>query len=496
MNSNLSTEEIVLINTLLYAEDLGGPKGTFLSAVNEDKTIGDYINGVYKNFSDIDDKREYSNGITGAEYKQILGAVKKNSHIKNMIIIQVHFESANAGGGRSVLLFDPMGNEAIVAFKGTQSDAEWIDNVSGLYMIPTEFQQNALNWYQSLNLSGYDIITVTGHSKGGNKAKFITIMDDSVNNCFSYDGQGFSDEFINQYSYNIRWNKDKIMNIIAESDFVNILLNDVGQKKFYLGTNYGRLGFAENHCPNAILFFDGDDNPFIWQAKKQDQRMVDLDIMLNSFVRSIPMKKRVDVANMLGNVIVCASHKDTEGLISTFTDPKYADSAADLLAYILKYKEKKPQMVTSLKEILSQNGFDTGMIGIADFITNHEIIMEIIGGNPGSILQLLKRFNAPQSVIDLLRNHRQLFSFIKIVTRKMRPIDPTRYSGKDLTEDAPERSSDSSLNMNLRSIASGNVLSGIRSFAGDHPGAMTAVGIGALSIALLFSASIKGKKRC
>lgn len=34
-------------------------------------------------------------------------------------------------------------------------------------------------------------ITVTGHSKGGNKAK-----DNSVDICIAFDGQGFSDEFI------------------------------------------------------------------------------------------------------------------------------------------------------------------------------------------------------------------------------------------------------------------------------------------------------------
>ena len=162
MNSNLSIEEVVLINNLLYIENLGGPKGTFMSPSQESKTIGDYVRGVFRNFDLIEDKTEYSNGVTGAEYKQILGAIKKNQHLQNMIIMQVHFESDSAGGGRSLFLCDPANNEAIVVFKGTQSDAEWIDNVAGLYQVPTTFQENALKWFQSLPLDDYDIITLDG----------------------------------------------------------------------------------------------------------------------------------------------------------------------------------------------------------------------------------------------------------------------------------------------------------------------------------------------
>jgi hypothetical protein len=438
MNSNLSIEEIVLINNLLYAENLGGPRGTFLSASQESKTIGEYVNGVFRSWDEIDDSREYSNGVTGAEYKQILTAIRKNEHLKGFIIMQVHFESTGAGGGRSCFLYDPAGNEAIIAFKGTQSDAEWIDNVSGLYQVPTAFQQNALAWFQSLDLSGYDVITVTGHSKGGNKSKFITLMDDSVDNCFSFDGQGFSDEFIKEYAENIRKNHWKILNIIAESDFVNILLNDVGEKRFYLGTNFGRLGFAENHCANAILFFDDDDQASIWQAPRQDQKMVDVDKMLNSFIRSIPKKEKEDVANMLGNIIVCAGNKNTAGLFQTFSDENYSDSAGDLTAFILRYKEERPKMVASVKEILSQNGFDTGMVGIIDFITNHETIMELIGDNPSSMIQILKLNNAPKNLISFLSQHKELFSFIGLVSKKMRKVDPWRFKGDDLTPDTDE----------------------------------------------------------
>lgn len=432
MNSKLTIEEIVLINNLLYCENLGGSKGTFLHSSQESKTIGDYVRGVLRNSADIEDDTEYSTGVTGAEYKEILQAVKSSEHLSEIIIQEVHYEAANVGGGRSAFLIDPVNNEAIVAFKGTQSDAEWIDNVSGLYTVPTAFQENALNWYRSLNLEGYDAITVTGHSKGGNKAKYITIMDDSVDNCFSFDGQGFSDEFIRKYSAEIVRNREKILNIIAESDFVNILLNDVGTKQFYLGTNFGRLGFAENHCANAILFFDDKGDMYLWKAKGQDKKMADLDKMLNSFIRSCKMSTKENIANMLGNVIVSAKAGDTDGLIATFTDGRYSDSAAGLAAYILRYKEEKPEMVASIREILGQNGFNTGMLGIIDFITNHEFLLEMIGKNPNAMIRLLKMNHAPEPAIVFLSSHFDIFSFIVLVSEKMHMLKDINLEGEDI----------------------------------------------------------------
>ena len=393
------------------------------------------MKGVLKNSDLIEDGKEYSTGITGYEYKEILSAIGNNQHLKDMIIMQVHIESSDAGGGRSALLYDPAHNEAIVGFKGTEGDAEWIDNLSGLCRVPTAYQQSALDWYRSLDLSGYDIITVTGHSKGGNKSKYITLMDESVDNCFAMDGQGFNDEFIKKYASNIRDYEDKILNINAESDFVNILLNDVGKKTYYLGTNFGRLGFVENHCSNALLFFDDQGEASVWKAPKQDKKMVDLDHMLNSFVRSYPAAKKEMLYNALANIIVCAKNSDSEGIISSFTGETYSDNTADLMAFVLRYKEEKPEMMTSLREILSQNGFDTEMLGIMDFVTNHELLMEFIGASPNSIINLLRLNNAPKELVSFLQNHRGLFDFLILVASKMRDIDPTRYRGDDMTPD-------------------------------------------------------------
>jgi hypothetical protein len=431
MSSNLSIEQIVLINNLLYCEKFGEPKTDFLSSSNECKSVGQYVERVLANIHFVDDK-EYRTGMLGYEFKEIFNAVNCDERLKSLVIREIHIEDAEAGGGRSVYLYDPEAKEAIVAFKGTESDAEWVDNVTGLYKVPTDFQRNALAWFQSLSFDDCDTITVTGHSKGGNKAKFITIMDEKVDDCYAYDGQGFSDGFIRKYSNEIIQNSAKIHNINEESDFVNILLNDVGEKQFYLGTNFGRLGFAENHCSNAILFFDDDGKAFVWKADGQDKKMADLDEMLNSFIRACLMTTRVQVADMLGNVIKNAFKGDTDGLADVFCDERYSDSAAKLISYVLRYKTQNPQMAKNIKTILLQNGFSSSMIDAINFITGSDIIMELIGKNKGAMISLLKSNHAPANVIAFLNKHEGLFDFIVLVSKYMRIESPLRFSGKDL----------------------------------------------------------------
>ncbi len=455
MSSNLSIEQIVLINNLLYCENFGNPKATFLSPYNESQTVGEYTEGMIANDTMIDDEKEYTTGMLGAEFKEIFHAISRDKLLSSLQIREIHIESSDAGGSRSVYLYDPEAKEAIVAFKGTEGDAEWVDNVSGLYKVPTDFQQNALNWFRSLNFEDCNVITVTGHSKGGNKAKFITIMEDHVDNCFAFDGQGFSDEFIKKYSEEIIKNQPKIHNLNAESDFVNILLNDVGEKKFYLGTNFGRLGFAENHCPNAILFFDDLGEVSLWKASGQDKKMADLDIMLNSFIRSCRMTTRQNVAEMLGNIIVSAFSGDTDKLADIFCDENYKESAAKLISYVLRYKTEHPQMAKNIREILLQNGFSSGMISAVNFITSSDLIIELVGKNKGAMISLLKKNHAPESAIDFLHKHEGLFDFLILVSQYMNKESPLKYKGDDLKpgQDIKDLRTDTGKALTKRKIA-------------------------------------------
>ena len=105
---------------------------------------------------------------------------------------------------------------AVVVFRGTSGKDEWIDNAIGLGVSDTERQKAALDYIENLP---YDSITVAGHSKGGNKAQYVTVLSDKVDRCISMDGQGFSQEFIDKYYAEIQKKGHCIKNYYLEGDF-------------------------------------------------------------------------------------------------------------------------------------------------------------------------------------------------------------------------------------------------------------------------------------
>ena len=79
---------------------------------------------------------------------------------------------------------------------------------------------------------GFTELTVTGHSKGGNKAMFVTILCNNVIRCVSFDGEGFSKEFLsdNNKIASILERSSLITNYSLSSDFVHILLYQLRNK--------------------------------------------------------------------------------------------------------------------------------------------------------------------------------------------------------------------------------------------------------------------------
>lgn len=71
-------------------------------------------------------------------------------------------------------------------------------------------------------------IIVTGHSKGGNKAQFITLRSPLIKVCYSFCGQGFSQEAIEQFKQELGEKEyaarlEKMYSLSSYNDFVNVL---------------------------------------------------------------------------------------------------------------------------------------------------------------------------------------------------------------------------------------------------------------------------------
>lgn len=355
----LSTEQLLLLNNLMYmtAEE---PLRSITTEVYQGKTVRTLIESI--DIKRFDGKKNYGSYMTGADWQKILKAFRKDDRLMQMTLAQTSVdEGIGGGGGVSALFTDPDFGEAVVCYRGTAA-GEWKDNFIGggstdvLDGVSTLQQKNALIWYQGLALDDYAIVTVTGHSKGGNKAKYVTILDASVDRCVAFDGQGFSDEFVEKYKRQIAGNQHKIRNCNAEGDYVNLLLNDVGACEFYQGWEIGAGGFLENHCPNTLLKFS-ENGSCTMHPGSREPAMEALDQFLNSYLRSMSPMQKNGTLLLFGTLAEAGFHGATaEELTYIALRGKNPSLTAKLLAYLSEYGQANPDFSERLQQFLSDSG--------------------------------------------------------------------------------------------------------------------------------------------
>ncbi len=374
MADSLTTEQVLLLNNLMYMTN-DEPLQDIVSydSGNGQVSVGDIVRNLQNKNFDAD--KDYGSFMTGKDWKNLVNTISNDDRLMNVQLQTTHVDKGGTGGGGTSALFvDPATNDAVVVFRGTASN-EWKDNFVGGGATGTEdgvstnHQRNALDWYQSLELDGYNSVTVSGHSKGGNKAKYITVLDDSVDRCLSFDGQGFSDEFIEKYKDLIARNQDKIQNNNVDSDYVNLLLNDIGNTTFYEGYDYGDGGFLENHCPNTFLKFNEDGSISMTQSTR-DPGMTVLDDFLNSYLRTLSAEEKENTLSFIGELVQGGfGGASFEELFSVLLDGKNSDCAANLLAYVIKYEQTNPELAKTVKDVLGKMGLED-MTDLVDTVTD------------------------------------------------------------------------------------------------------------------------------
>lgn len=456
-NENLlSPQEVLLLENLMYLS--GNGKDSPLRSVTgyEGKSVRDLINAI--DVGKLENSQEYTGFTTGSEWKDIINAVKSNDTLMNMEIAAVHTDHAEGGGGGvSAVFTNSDTGEAVVAFQGTAS-YEWKDDFIGggptnaSDGVSTPQQENALEWYQSayedLGLDGYTV-TVTGHSKGGNKAKYIAVLDESVDRCISFDGQGFSDEFMEKYETQISERQNVIENHNVNYDYVNLLLNDIGSKTYYKGNNYGDGGILEAHCPNTFFGRDKDGNLTMNVSEDgQASEMAELDKFLNSYLRSLSPEDKAEALELIGGLVEGGFNgADMDTLISTLLNSGNDQIAAYLLAYLIEYEQATPGFMESIQSILEE-------FGLGDFNKILEIVDEVLewkyfdqiaellgkGGKwlgdklPDWALEWLSDLIYDKFGIRLSKDEvRKLFGIVALVSGNIGNITIKKDSGKDKT---------------------------------------------------------------
>lgn len=257
----LNDDKLILLEQLTYLN----------SDVAKAAGIGDKYRGIenFKNctieqflsqFSEealeiLENSEETISYVQGNEWAAVIRTLKNDKTLKDLKITDI-FSNSN-GKTVAICFYDTDGSDqAVVAFRGTLDGEEWIDNVEGLNTTDTKCQKEALAYIESLP---YDNIIVVGHSKGGNKAQYVTICSDKVTRCVSMDGQGFSQEFIDKYWAEIQQKRSAIKNYSLNNDYVHILLFPIpGSEQLYFAGDGMENGW-ENHSPNSFFYLTTDD---------------------------------------------------------------------------------------------------------------------------------------------------------------------------------------------------------------------------------------------
>lgn len=215
------------------------------------------VNEILK---ELEEHPDYGGGgIHQGEYT-VLKEAATNPEIGEMVLYCQSNHMGFDSGTAACTFKSPKENSYYVVYRGT-GDGEWPDNGIGMTSTATMQQERALSYFEevveALELGEQDHLVVTGHSKGGNKAQFVTMetrYGELIDVCYSVDGQGFSEKAIERWQekygeeeYEKR--REKLYGIHGENDYVSVLGNPVIPENHirYVKTPVEKSNFAGYH---------------------------------------------------------------------------------------------------------------------------------------------------------------------------------------------------------------------------------------------------------
>lgn len=257
-------------------------------------TVGDWINSL-NNDSD-----------------NVLKAIKGDSELMKMQISATHQMDSHASGYTAILV-EPNTKKAIVVCRGSITAKDWGDNVrlakdgDGSDGVSSRQQESVLRFYKDWRKNQgkeYNDIVAIGHSKGGNNATYLTIMDDSIRKSFTVNAPGFSDKFFEKYRDRIEKNGLKVYNNNTENDIVGTIMNQIGHKKYYTQLAHNN-GFKDTHLATAIMDFDNlkPGEPFKMYETKQSEKAKQFDRFFNSLIRDTKQPVRNILLEAIANIV-------------------------------------------------------------------------------------------------------------------------------------------------------------------------------------------------
>lgn len=425
----LSDQELMLLEQLEYLNSAVEKKAGIKISDAQKNSVAGIVNAFDEEaLKELQkNKDDYP---SGEEFAAIIRQIKQTPGLMDLT------RQSRSDSVFATCYTDSSGN-AYVSFQGTATGNEWFDDAEGLLGPDTQCQKEALDYIESLP---YDNITVTGHSKGGNKAQYVTITSDKVTRCVSMDGQGFSPEFMEKYRAEIIASGEKIKNYSLSTDYVHILLYPVpGAEQIYCQGDESLAG-TRNHSPSAFyqFFTDNDGNNRIVMDKdgqtalvktSENEAMVYLHQFTCFILELMPDDKKQQTIEYVGNILalgrtddfvvpvngVTYTHADVMAYV--FSDP---DTAALAIAYFIKFVKTYnlsndqinalieafglQDMIRKIQEAIADNPKNAAIAVLAaDFI---DILMEEIeDGENDAVVNVILEAIYDKCLKDFLKKH-------------------------------------------------------------------------------------------
>lgn len=271
----LTPKEIILLDNLIFGMSFTVDEGTTVeSVITKLKKMPTPKNG----------------NMTSQEWKKILKLINDNSKLSKYKIFNI-VESDDLRAAIFYKSISILGNykDVYLIFRGTASKEGWDDNVEGVFQSDTKEQIKALKYINVLPPKLGNKITVSGHSKGGNRAAYLTILSNRVSRGLTFDGQGFSKKFLLKYQKQIHSKKNKLLAINASGDYVSCLMHSVAGKTILIDTPKEQNPLAY-HKPNIVLQDNGDFYPITNKKRTLARKTAEFYIDLMAKPRSTQLK--------------------------------------------------------------------------------------------------------------------------------------------------------------------------------------------------------------
>lgn len=252
MDTLSDVEIAALLDCIVYNDDL---------VVFTERTIFDFASKQLNAEGHLKDPNNLPAQMPQDEYEAILHTITHNPNtFQNLIINNV--DNPN-GWGRVITVTSD--TKAFIVYEGTSNGAEWYDNAYGANsnISDTPAQKSALeyaNYIHSQNyVFGKDLI-ITGHSKGGNLAGYVSICANfDIKHCYAFDAQGFSEAFVDKYK-NLIDAKSSFLTLIShEKDLVSAMLQGVWGAYYNVAADDSHSSIVSGHIPSSLFSFsDGE----------------------------------------------------------------------------------------------------------------------------------------------------------------------------------------------------------------------------------------------